>query len=67
MLLIPAASRGNRPAATRPRMRCNSSPADFWEWRAGEQPFSFDDIPRLDRPAGMGGGLVALDGGKAPR
>ena len=26
--------------------------ADFWTWRASEQPFSFDDIPRLDRPAG---------------
>src|SRR5258708_35516292 len=25
---------------------------EFWEWRASEQPFSFDDIPRLDRPAG---------------
>jgi len=26
--------------------------ADFWEWRAAEQPFSFDDIPRLDRAKG---------------
>src|SRR6266852_984129 len=26
--------------------------SDFWTWRASEQPFSFDDIPRLDRPAG---------------
>jgi Bacterial protein of unknown function (DUF885) len=26
--------------------------ADFWQWRAVEQPFSFDDIPRLDRPRG---------------
>jgi hypothetical protein len=26
--------------------------SDFWIWRAREQPFSFDDIPRLDRPAG---------------
>jgi uncharacterized protein (DUF885 family) len=25
---------------------------EFWEWRAVEQPFSGDDIPRLDRPAG---------------
>jgi len=24
---------------------------DFWQWRAGEQPISTDDIPRLDRPA----------------
>ena len=27
--------------------------ARFWEWRATEQPFSDDDIPRLDRPAGF--------------
>jgi len=26
--------------------------SEFWEWRASEQPFSFDDIPRLDRPSG---------------
>jgi hypothetical protein len=26
--------------------------SDFWTWRASEQPFSFDDIPRLDRPPG---------------
>ena len=25
---------------------------DFWAWRATNQPFSGDDIPRLDRPAG---------------
>jgi uncharacterized protein (DUF885 family) len=24
---------------------------DFWHWRAQEQPFSADDIPRLERPA----------------
>ena len=24
---------------------------DFWVWRAAEQPVSFDDIPRLERPA----------------
>lgn len=25
----------------------------FWQWRAQEQPFSGDDIPRIDRPAGF--------------
>ena len=25
---------------------------DFWAWRAATMPDSFDDIPRLDRPAG---------------
>ena len=24
----------------------------FWAWRAGQQPRTRDDIPRLDRPAG---------------
>jgi hypothetical protein len=27
--------------------------SDFWAWRAQEQPFSTDDIPRLDRPADL--------------
>jgi uncharacterized protein (DUF885 family) len=26
---------------------------DFWSWRAREQPFSVDDIPRLERPADL--------------
>jgi uncharacterized protein (DUF885 family) len=26
---------------------------DFWHWRAQEQPFSEDDIPRLERPLGL--------------
>jgi len=26
---------------------------DFWRWRAQEQPFSEDDIPRLERPLGL--------------
>lgn len=25
---------------------------EFWTWRASEQPVTFDDIPRLERPAG---------------
>jgi len=25
----------------------------FWQWRALEQPFTNDDIPRIDRPAGL--------------
>ncbi len=27
--------------------------AKFWEWRARTQPFSTDDIPRLERPQGV--------------
>src|ERR1700742_2482652 len=26
---------------------------NFWQWRAQEQPFSDDDIPRIERPAGL--------------
>jgi uncharacterized protein (DUF885 family) len=25
----------------------------FWQWRAQEQPFGSDDIPRIERPAGL--------------
>jgi uncharacterized protein (DUF885 family) len=25
----------------------------FWQWRAQEQPFSDDDIPRIERPSGL--------------
>jgi hypothetical protein len=27
--------------------------AKFWEWRTTEQPFTNDDIPRIDRPTGF--------------
>ena len=26
--------------------------AEFWQWRGGHQPFSQDDIPRIERPNG---------------
>jgi len=26
---------------------------EFWQWRAATQPFSTDDIPRIERPGGM--------------
>jgi uncharacterized protein (DUF885 family) len=29
--------------------------ADFWSWRAQYQPFTADDIPRVERPNGMKG------------
>jgi hypothetical protein len=25
---------------------------DFWQWRAAEQPFTADDLVRIERPAG---------------
>jgi hypothetical protein len=30
----------------------NDLARDFWAWRAGAQPVSSDDIPRIERPAG---------------
>jgi hypothetical protein len=40
------------PTSTSRASELQQLSSDFWIWRAGEQPFSFDDIPRLDRPAG---------------
>jgi uncharacterized protein (DUF885 family) len=31
----------------------NELSESFWQWRAQEQPFSDDDIPRIERPAGL--------------
>jgi hypothetical protein len=31
----------------------NALGARFWEWRAATQPFGADDIPRIERPAGL--------------
>jgi len=35
-------------ASTRPQLESLSQ--DFWQWRATEQPFTDDDIPRIERP-----------------
>lgn len=53
MLLLAAAAMA-QPAArsTQSADPLQQLASDYWEWRAVEQPFSFDDIPRLDRPAG---------------
>jgi Bacterial protein of unknown function (DUF885) len=40
------------PAPSQPVSALQQLSSDYWEWRAAEQPFSFDDIPRLDRPQG---------------
>lgn len=51
---VPGAHRRNRVAAT---AQPGAAPSellqlsnDFWIWRANYQPFSSDDIPRIDRP-----------------
>jgi uncharacterized protein (DUF885 family) len=40
------------PVSSQPVSALQQLSSDYWEWRASEQPFSFDDIPRLDRPKG---------------
>ena len=51
LLLIPLVAAQTAPS-TAPASALQRLSSDFWGWRAAEQPFSFDDIPRLDRPEG---------------
>ena len=51
LLLAPVVAQPT-PNSAQPANALQQLSADFWEWRAAEQPFSFDDIPRLDRPQG---------------
>lgn len=44
-------AQGNAGGSTEPRVQAMSE--RFWTWRATEQPFTDDDIPRLERPAGF--------------
>lgn len=37
--------------AQSPRARLDALSDAFWQWRAAEQPFTNDDIPRIERPA----------------
>ena len=52
MLLTPIIVAQPIPGSGQPANALQELSANFWEWRAAEQPFSFDDIPRLDRPRG---------------
>src|SRR5271170_1830844 len=52
LIFVSGAGAQPAPGATQPASALQKLSSDFWEWRAAEQPFSFDDIPRLDRPAG---------------
>ena len=52
MLLTPTIVAQPIPGSGQPANALQELSANFWEWRAAEQPFSFDDIPRLDRPRG---------------
>jgi len=42
-----------RSIAQTPEARVQALSDRFWTWRATEQPFTNDDIPRLSRPAGF--------------
>jgi hypothetical protein len=49
-------------AQEEPKRAADSLPSlagDFWQWRAHYQPFSKDDIPRLDHPVGPRGWSAA--------
>lgn len=41
------------PAWSRPGDSISSLAKDFWEWRSRYQPFSQDDIPRVEHPPGQ--------------
>jgi uncharacterized protein (DUF885 family) len=41
------------PLAARAQDTLDHLATDFWQWRAQYQPFSTDDIPRVDHPAGL--------------
>jgi hypothetical protein len=48
--LVPAVVAQQKPVA--PNDSLPSLASDFWQWRARYQPFSRDDIPRIDHPVG---------------
>jgi uncharacterized protein (DUF885 family) len=41
------------PLAVRAQDSLDKLASDFWTWRAQYQPFNGDDIPRIERPAGL--------------
>lgn len=47
------------PSGAEARVRAVS--VRFWEWRTTEQPFTDDDIPRLERPTGFAARWSAKD------
>jgi uncharacterized protein (DUF885 family) len=49
-LLVVCAMLFSIPACSQDALQELSS--EFWSWRATTQPFSLDDIPRIERPAG---------------
>ncbi|MGH9547509.1 MAG: DUF885 family protein [Terriglobales bacterium] len=55
LLLVPTVGAQPAPSSGPPANALQQLSSDFWTWRAAEQPFSGDDIPRLERPAGWAG------------
>jgi uncharacterized protein DUF885 len=54
--LVPVVVFAQQPAAKNKTSQESASlqklAEDFWQWRARFQPFTSDDIPRIDRPSG---------------
>ena len=55
LLLVPSVVAQPAPSSDQPANALQQLSSDFWVWRAAEQPYSGDDIPRLERPAGWAG------------
>ncbi len=51
-VLLVGTSLGQQPPAAPTATELQKLSSAFWAWRSSEMPFSGDDIPRLDRPAG---------------
>ena len=52
-VLLCASACSPRLTAQTPETKVQALSERFWAWRATEQPFTNDDIPRLERPAGF--------------
>ncbi len=48
---VPAATADPQPAGAA-TASLDQLANDFWQWRSRQQPFSYDDIPRIERPEG---------------
>ena len=55
LLLVPSVMAQPARSSDQPANALQQLSSDFWVWRAAEQPYSGDDIPRLERPAGWAG------------
>jgi len=52
VLCLGIAQRGRAQTSSASRDSLQTFAEEFWQWRAATQPFSSDDIPRIERPGG---------------